>query len=332
MQRANSRLSTCVVLICALVGCHGVENADEAPTAPAGAGASLAKRGHATPDHGGRDRPRTSDGYNIVFADPPGKQGPRASRPGEATEQRAREQLIRQPTSPDPEAGSFTLQESVVGLGTDGTLVAEIGTELGTLFCDLYADKTPNTVANFIGLARGIRPWWDARSGTWQTRPYYRDTTFHRVIPGYMIQGGDNLGDGSGEVGYLIPDERHASLDHNSAGLLCMANRGPNTNSAQFFITDGPAPQLDATQPGQPPNAYTVFGRCIPPEVVQHIARVPQAPPENRPINPVTITRVIIRRVRGGAANTRVTVPTLPPEQSGQPTRPRGASPDPSRR
>lgn len=320
-----------ILSICLLGACNGAVNGDAPASNEPNASHGLAGRGHRTADRG-QNAPRTADGYDIIYANPPGKRGPQASRPGEAAAARVRENLVRVPTSPDPEAGTFTLEESVVGLGTDGTLVAEIGTELGTLLCDLYADKTPNTVANFVGLARGLRPWWDARSGTWETRPYFRDTTFHRVIPGYMIQGGDYLGDGSGEVGYLLPDEPHASLAHDRAGLLCMANRGPNTNGAQFFITDAPAPQLDATDPGAPRNAYTVFGHCIPEDVVARIARVPQAPPNNRPINPVAITRVIIRRVRGGAAQTHVTIPALPPEQQGnQPTHPRGASPDPSR-
>lgn len=323
-----------IVAALSLAACENAVNGDApqstGPTSPT----DLSKRGHARPpDRNLRDR--TSDGYDVVYAKAPGRQGPEASRPGQAQAEREQANLVRNPTSPDPENGSYTLEEAVVGLGTDGTLVAEISTELGTMLCDLYADKAPNTVANFVGLARGSRPWWDARSGTWQTRPYFRDTTFHRVIPGYMIQGGDNLGDGSGEVGYVIPDEPHASLQHDREGLLCMANRGPNTNSAQFFITDAPAPQLDRTDPGAPRNAYTIFGRCIPQEIISRIARVPQLPPVagrppiNRPINPVTINRVLIRRVRGGAAATQVSQPALPPGVT-RPPQQRGASPDPS--
>lgn len=329
------RVSGLLAVVLWASACGNAESGDAPQAQSAASTGDLSKRGHAMPqDRNLRDR--TADGYNIVYAKAPGRRGPEASRPGEAAQAREQANLVRQPTSPDPENGSYTLEEAVQGLGTDGTLVAEIGTELGTLLCDLYGDKTPNTVANFIGLARGSRPWWDARSGTWQTRPYFRDTTFHRVIPGYMIQGGDNLGDGSGEVGYTIPDEPHASLNHNSEGLLCMANRGPNTNSAQFFITDAPAPQLDATDPGAPRNAYTVFGHCIPQEVISRIARVPQLatppgqPPINRPINPVAITRVLIRRVRGGAAATQVSQPALPPGVT-RPPQERGASPDPSR-
>ena len=259
------------------------------------------------------------DGYRVILAQP-SKRGPTPSKAGDAARARALANLVRTPTSPDPQAGDFTLQEAVVGLGTDGTLVAEIGTDLGTMECDLYGDKTPNTVANFIGLARGLRPWWDARAGAWVTHPMYRDTPFHRVIPGYMVQGGDYLGDGTGTVGYTIPDEMRSDLRHDRAGLLCMANTGANQNGAQFFLLDAPAPQLDAL------NTYTVFGRCLQPDVVGRIARVPQDGTDaNRPLTPVLISRVVIRRIVGGAANA---VPTRPrmPEGEQQPT---GASPPP---
>src|SRR5690606_3681242 len=122
------------------------------------------------------------------------------------------DRLIREPNEPDPEAAEFTLEEAVVGLPIDGTLVVEIQSELGTLLCDLYADRAPRTVANFVGLARGLRPWWDARAGEWVRRPYYEGLTFHRVIPTFMIQGGDYLGDGSGTVGYRLEDEPHDTL------------------------------------------------------------------------------------------------------------------------
>lgn len=261
------------------------------------------------------------DGYRVILASP-NKRGPTPSKAGDAARARALANLVRTPTSPDPEAGDFTLEEAVVGLGTDGTLVAEVGTDLGTMECDLYADKTPRTVANFIGLARGTRPWWDARAGAWVTRPMYRDTTFHRVIPGYMIQGGDYLGDGTGTVGYTIPDEMRSDLPHDHAGLLCMANTAPNQNGGQFFLLDGAAPQLDAL------HTYTVFGRCLQADVVSRIARVPQdGTDENRPLTPVRIVRVVVRRVVGGAARAVETRPQ-PPQGEQQP---RGASPPPGR-
>lgn len=260
------------------------------------------------------------DGYRVILAQP-SKHGPTPSKAGDAARARALANLVREPTSPDPEAGDFTLQEAVVGLGTDGTLVAEIGTDLGTMECDLFADKTPNTVANFIGLARGVRPWWDARAGAWVTHPMFRDTPFHRVIPGYMIQGGDYLGDGSGTVGYTIPDEMRPELKHDRAGLLCMANTAPNKNGAQFFLLDGAAPQLDSL------NTYTVFGRCLQVDVISRIARVPQDGTDaNRPLTPVLISRVGIHRVVGGAA---AAVPSRPSLPAGAQQHETGASPPP---
>lgn len=260
----------------------------------------------------------TEDGTQIIFAGPR-----REGRPGQRSTEYDEERLRRTPNVPDPEQGDFTLEEAVQGLPVDGTLVAEIGTEFGTMLCDLYADRAPRTVANFIGLARGLRPWWDARAGEWVRRPYYRGLTFHRVIPGYLVQGGDYLGDGTGTVGYTIPDEPHDTLSHDQRGQLCMANHeGPNSAGAQFFITDGPARELDRE------GGYTIFGQCQPLDIPSQIARVPQdAAAGNRPLTPVHITRVIIQRVEGGAANARPTVPVQPP---GEPEVGRGASPGPS--
>ncbi len=256
------------------------------------------------------------DGTQIIFAGP-NDRGERAVS-GTAS---GEDQLIREPNEPDPEAGEFTLEEAVVGLPIDGSLVVELSTEFGTVLCDLYADRAPVTVANFIGLARGLRPWWDARAGEWVRRPYYRGLTFHRVIPGYLIQTGDYLGDGTGTVGYTIDDEPHDTLAHDRAGQLAMANHdGENTSGAQFFITDGPAPQLDG-------QGYTIFGQCRPQHVISQIARVPQSPEEgNHPLTPVHIPRLMIRRVEGGAAQAEPTRPQAPPEPRGA-SRPPGSDP-----
>lgn len=265
---------------------------------------------------------RTEDGYEVVFANPRGRTGPRSSKAGERTAQRRRDHLVLEPNSPDPEGGEFTLEEAVADMPIDGDLVAEIGTDLGTLFCDLHADKVPTTVANFIGLARGIRPWWDPAAGDWVRRPYYRGTTFHRVIPDYLIQAGDRVGDGTGGVGYSLPIETHETLRFDEAGILAMAGTEQEPNAGQFFITDGPAPQLQ--------GRYTIFGECRPVDVVHRIARVPQSGrPDYRPLTDVQITRLFIRRVEGGAANARVTPPQPPPGfEPGQVDR--GASPGPT--
>ena len=107
------------------------------------------------------------------------------------------------PTAPDPMGGKFTLEQALSGLPEEGhAATRRIETSLGRLECKLYADKAPLTVANFVGLARGERPFWDANQGAWVKRPLYDGTTFHRVIRGFMIQGGDHLGTGAGDTGY----------------------------------------------------------------------------------------------------------------------------------
>jgi peptidyl-prolyl cis-trans isomerase A (cyclophilin A) len=232
---------------------------------------------------------RTADGYEVIRA----KTG---SGETSAVEVKAPEgwKVTQPPTTPDPRGGKFTLKDALKDLPGKQPLVATIHTNLGTLYCDLFDDKAPNTVANFVGLARGLRETWSAKDKAWVAKPYYDGTTFHRVIPGFMIQGGDYAGDGSGNLWYSIPDEVHPSLKHDRAGQLCMANRGPNTNEGQFFITEGAAPHLD--------GSYSIFGQCIPTEIVNRIARVPQSgAPDNRPLTPVIMERVTIERRAGGA-------------------------------
>ncbi|MGE0789714.1 MAG: peptidylprolyl isomerase [Sandaracinaceae bacterium] len=260
----------------------------------------------------------TNEGEQIVFA---GRQPNEARRPVARPNE---ERLIREPNSPDPENGQFTLEEAVVGLPIDGALIAEIETELGSILCELDPQRSPIATANFVGLARGARPFWDPRAGEWVTRPAYGGTIFHRVIPGYLIQGGDQLSDGTGTVGYTIPDEHDDTLSHDRAGQLCVANMdGPNTGGAQFFITDGPQPQLDE-------GGYTIFGQCRPLSLISEIARVPQRGEDgNRPLTDVHLRRVLIRRVVGGLAAAEPTRPQLP---EGEPEVPREASPDPSDR
>ncbi len=297
-------------------GCDGCESdsepsVSERPTSP-------------TPVDGLPDTEelRTPDGLKVIVA-----KRDRAREAAEAARRKKEmEKLVREPTEPDPLGGDYTLEQAVEGLGTDGTLVAEIVTDLGTMFCDLFAEEAPRNVANFIGLARGRRRWWDARAGAWVLKRYYDGTTFHRVIPDYLVQGGDYLGDGSGTIGYFVPDEPHPALRHDQPGLLCMASHGKDQNGAQFFVTDGPAADLD--QPG----LYTIIGRCRPLEVVRRLARVPQSGrPDYRPLTPLHIRRIHIRRVVGGAAKAKRT-PPVPPEgtEPGKLPTFRGASRGPS--
>lgn len=198
-----------------------------------------------------------------------------------------------EPTSADPEDGDFTLEEATAGLEGEGPLFASIDTDFGEIRCRLYADQVPNTVANFVGLARGVRPWWDPYEGEWVRRPFYNGLTFHRVIPDFMIQGGCPLGNGSGNPGYRFDDEFVDDLVHDRAGILSMANAGPGTNGSQFFVLDGPAPHLN--------HRHTVFGICSPSSIVNHIARVPQTGRAggNRPLTDVLIRRVRIERGEG---------------------------------
>lgn len=185
----------------------------------------------------------------------------------------------------DPLKGKFTIEDATKDLPGKGPLVATLKTSEGDLRCKLLEDKAPITVANFIGLATGKRTWKDP-SGAWVNKPAYDNTTFHRIIKGFMIQGGDARGTGGGEPGYVIPDELWEGGKHDRAGLLCMANRGPNTNGAQFFITDESAPHLD--------KSYTIFGECSPVDTVHKIASVPvngEKPKETVKIISVKIAR-----------------------------------------
>ncbi|MDB4944995.1 MAG: Peptidyl-prolyl cis-trans isomerase [Labilithrix sp.] len=186
----------------------------------------------------------------------------------------------------DPLKGVFTLADATKDLKGSGPIVAKIETSKGTLQCKLFDDKAPVTVANFIGLATGKRTWKDP-NGAWVNKPAYDGTGFHRIIKGFMIQGGDARGNGSGEPGYVIKDELWEGAKHDRAGLLCMANRGPNTNGAQFFITDDKAAHLD--------RSYTIFGECAPVGVVHEIANVATGP-SDRPTTPVAIKTVTISR------------------------------------
>jgi peptidyl-prolyl cis-trans isomerase A (cyclophilin A) len=185
----------------------------------------------------------------------------------------------------DPLAGKFGLPDATKGLKGTGPITATIDTSNGPISCKLYDDKAPNTVANFVGLARGIRPWKDPK-GDWVKRPAYDGTTFHRIIKGFMIQGGDPVGNGTGEPGYVIKDEIWPGAKHDRAGLLCMANRGHDTNGQQFFITDAAAAHLDGN--------YTIFGECTPEQTVHDIASVPLM--GEKPTTPVTIKTVTVVR------------------------------------
>ena len=167
-------------------------------------------------------------------------------------------------------------------------LYATLKTSLGVIVIRLYDDKAPKTVENFVGLASGTKEWTDPKTGEKVKRPLYNGTLFHRVIPGFMIQGGDPLGRGTGGPGYKFADEFNPDLRHNKAGILSMANSGPNTNGSQFFITLGPTPHLD--------NRHSVFGEVAQgQDVVAAIVNAPRGP-NDRPLKDVVLQEVIISR------------------------------------
>jgi peptidyl-prolyl cis-trans isomerase A (cyclophilin A) len=166
--------------------------------------------------------------------------------------------------------------------------LAHFTTSEGNFTVRLFDAETPNTVANFTGLAEGTKEWTDPRTGKKVKQPYFNGTVFHRVIDGFMIQGGDPLGQGTGGPGYNFPDEFHPKLTHSKAGILSMANRGPNTNGGQFFITLAETPWLD--------NKHSVFGEVTEGmDVIRRIGSTKTAPGD-RPVKPITITAITIER------------------------------------
>jgi peptidyl-prolyl cis-trans isomerase A (cyclophilin A) len=166
-------------------------------------------------------------------------------------------------------------------------LYAHFTTTEGNFTARLFDSETPNTVANFRGLADGSKEWTDPRTRRKVKQPYYNGTIFHRVIDGFMIQGGDPLGQGTGGPGYTFADEFHPRLRHNKAGILSMANRGPNTNGGQFFITLAETPWLD--------NKHTVFGEITDGmDVVSRIGRTATSKPGDRPVKAITIEKITV--------------------------------------
>ncbi|HZQ90979.1 MAG TPA: peptidylprolyl isomerase [Terriglobales bacterium] len=196
---------------------------------------------------------------------------------------------------------------------TTGPPTATIQTTAGTLSCELFPDKAPNAVANFAGLARGTKDWTDPRTGAKKHGvPLYDGTIFHRVIPEFMIQGGDPIGTGMGGPGYEMKDEFSPDLTFNKPGMLAYANSGPNTNGSQFFITEVPVPFLDpcldeggclrGSRRVPKGYGYTIFGHCTPATVdlVKQIARAPRNG-NDRPNAPVTIKHIAITGLKPAA-------------------------------
>jgi peptidyl-prolyl cis-trans isomerase A (cyclophilin A) len=166
---------------------------------------------------------------------------------------------------------------------------AEFDTTMGKIICRLFVDEAPKTTANFIGLAEGKKESVDAVSGKNVKKPFYDGLIFHRVIPKFMIQGGDPTGTGRGGPGYKFEDEFYYTLRFDKPGMLAMANSGPNTNGSQFFITAVPTPWLDAK--------HSIFGQVVEGmEVVENIANADRNN-QDRPLKDVVIKKVIIKRI-----------------------------------
>lgn len=170
------------------------------------------------------------------------------------------------------------------------TTTATLHTSKGDIKVTLFPDQAPKTVRNFTGLAEGTKEWVHPKLNAKSTAPLYDGTIFHRIIPGFMIQGGDPLGTGTGGPGYRFEDEAHPELTFDRPYLLAMANAGPNTNGSQFFITVAPTPWLNFK--------HTIFGEVADQEsrdIVDLIAAVPTGA-QDRPVDNVVIESISIER------------------------------------
>jgi peptidyl-prolyl cis-trans isomerase A (cyclophilin A) len=183
------------------------------------------------------------------------------------------------PDSPTPQAAAL--------VHPNGPTVV-FDTSMGRITCQFYEKQAPKTVANFIALAEGTKDWTDpVTHKKMHNKPLYNGTTFHRVIPEFMIQGGDPAGTGMGDPGYTFEDEFDPNLNFDQPGRLAMANSGPNTDGSQFFITEQAYDTLN--------QHYTLFGQCDQDgiEVVKAIARVPRDG-DDKPLSPVVLRKVTI--------------------------------------
>ena len=188
--------------------------------------------------------------------------------------------------TPAPQAAKPAPPAEKIG---DATAIFE--TTAGKLTCKHFGNQTPKTVANFVGLAEGTKEWTNPASHAKKHGvSLYEGTIFHRVIPNFMIQGGDPLGNGAGDPGYSFEDEFVPELRFDRPGRLAMANSGPNTNGSQFFITEVPTPHLT--------GRHTIFGQCDAASIalVRKIARMPRDERTDRPFKPVKIVKITILR------------------------------------
>ncbi|MFC5865555.1 peptidylprolyl isomerase [Acidicapsa dinghuensis] len=199
--------------------------------------------------------------------------------PATTTQPATSDSSAQLPDSPTPTAAAL--------IHPNGPRVV-FDTSMGRITCQFYQAQAPKTVANFIALAEGTKDWTDPTTHkVMHNKPLYDGTTFHRVIPDFMIQGGDPAGTGMGDPGYQFADEFDPNLNFDVPGRLAMANSGPNTNGSQFFITEAPYDTLN--------QHYSLFGQCDDAgvEVVKAIARV-QRDSDDKPLTPVVLRKVTI--------------------------------------
>ena len=287
-------LLTAALALATVIGCDG-KKPDASANAPTG-------------DQAAADGAKAPDGKGPASA-PAGKKGPASAPAGETAK---KDDGAKAPDGKGPatspaqadkaaaggddkgapaEAGALGKNDPAFLEGIEGKeggkLMATITTTMGSFTCELYEKQAPNAVMNFVGLARGLKPFKDV-DGQIKKRPFYNGIQFHRVIPKFMVQVGDPTATGTFNPGYGFANEIDPSLKHTEGGILSMANTGrPNSNGSQFFITEVATPHLDGRHP--------IFGKCDQVDLVKEIARVPTGP-GNKPLKPVTIEKVTFQR------------------------------------
>ncbi len=267
----NPRLTFPVLVLVLAVGCNADGQEAETHTATPNEPTPAAEEGS------GADEAAAGDEG----------EAPAEPQPPSAAERGGTEPAAEADPTEVPPIGSETAEEILASIPGEGSLHATIVTNMGTIECTLYEERAPNTVANFVGLATGRKTYIDNETEQPTRGNFYDGLIFHRVIPDFMIQGGDPTGTGAGGPGYRFPDEFHPLLRHTSAGTMSMANSGPNTNGSQFFVCDAATGWLD--------DRHSVFGTCENHDVIARLARVPTGP-ANRPLQDVIIERIVVER------------------------------------
>ncbi len=206
----------------------------------------------------------------------------------DAAKRTLEKKLAQKAETPPPVAASVNVEEVAkkFGVKPGDKMYATFVTSMGDLVVELYWDKAPITVENFVQLAEGGKEWTDP-SGKKTKRPLYDGSKFHRVIPQFMIQGGDPLGNGTGGPGYKFEDEFAPGLSFDAPGYLAMANSGKNTNGSQFFITEKPTPWLN--------SKHSIFGKVT--SGVELIAKITGVPKSDGPGGSTPVTDIILKKV-----------------------------------